>query len=185
MITAEESQRLIGATVLGPESDRIGEVRQVFLDADTELPAWVGVRVGLFGGEVLVPLEGADWDERALHTPVTRSSAKASPEIDLDEPLSVEEHERLCRHYGIPSVRHPREHLDPAMFEDAAISYSVKDVGMAETDGSAPVPSSGLRTAEQSDLGETVEAASEERTEGVSGHMLARTPAPLGTPDPS
>lgn len=135
MFTKEESERLIGATVLDQDSDRIGEVRQVFVDEQTEAPVWVGVRLGVFGGEVLVPLEGSEWDEQSLHAAVSRSSARTAPEVDLDEPLTVQEHETVCRHYGIPTVLHPREDLDPDLFDGSRVSYSVQD---GSTDDRSP-----------------------------------------------
>ncbi|MFD1720086.1 PRC-barrel domain-containing protein [Amnibacterium endophyticum] len=186
MLTARESGRLIGAIVLDQESDRIGEVRQVFVDEGTEAPTWVGVRLGVFGGEVLVPLAGADWDERALHAAVTRSSARTAPPVDLDAPLSIAEHELICRHYGIPTVRYPREDLDPDLFvEDGTISYSVQDVDMVDDDRDETGSAHEAPLLEQRDLGKAMEAAAEERTEGVSGHMLSRSSDPSEEPKQS
>lgn len=139
MFTKEESERLIGATVLDQDSDRIGEVRQVFVDEQTEAPVWVGVRLGVFGGEVLVPLEGSEWDDQSLHAAVSRSSARTAPEVDLDEPLTVQEHETVCRHYGIPTVLHPREDMDPDLFDGSRVSYSVQDDDADESPSQEPL----------------------------------------------
>lgn len=127
MITMQDAEQMIGAPVVDRENDRIGEIRQVFLDSDTEQPVWVGVRVGLLGAEVLVPLGGADWDDHALHTAVSRSVAKQAPSVDLDEPLTADEEDRLLWHYGIPCVRHPRGEVDLPEYADASVSYSVND----------------------------------------------------------
>ena len=127
MITVDEAERLIGATALDREDGRIGEIQQVFLDSGTDAPTWVGVRVGLLGAEVLVPLDGADWDDHELRTVVSRSSARSAPEVDLDEPLTVEEQELLLTHYGIPCVRRPRADIDLSSFDCETLSYSVHE----------------------------------------------------------
>lgn len=127
MITMQDAEHMIGAPVVDRANDRIGEVRQVFLDSTTEQPVWVGVRVGLLGAEVLVPLGGADWDEHALHAAVSRSVAKQAPSVDLDEPLTADEEDRLLWHYGIPCERRPRSEIDLSAYEDESVSYSVKD----------------------------------------------------------
>lgn len=131
MITTADAEHLIGAMALDPANDRIGEIRQVFLDADTDRPTWVGVRVGLMGTEVLVPLDGAAWDDRTLHAAVSRSSARDAPAVDLDEPLTDVEQERLLRHYGIPCVCTPRERFE-VLQDDEPLSYSVKDEALLE-----------------------------------------------------
>lgn len=127
MITTADVKTMIGATVLDRDDDRIGEIRQVFLEPESEKPTWVGVRIGLLGTEVLVPLEGADWTESALHADVSRSIARTAPAVDLDEPLSAEEEDRLLRHYGIPRSCPLREELDLAAYDDEPVSYSVSD----------------------------------------------------------
>ncbi len=127
MITMQDAEHMIGATVVDRSNDRIGEIRQIFLDSSTDEPVWVGVRVGLLGAEVLVPLSGADWDEHALHAAVSRSVAKQAPTFDLDEPLTADEEDRLLWHYGIPCVRRPRGEIDLSAYADESLSYSVKD----------------------------------------------------------
>lgn len=128
MITTQDAEQMIGATVVDPSNDRIGEIRQIFLDSATEEPIWVGVRVGLLGAEVLVPLGGADWDDHALHATVSRAVAKQAPTVDLDEPLTADEEDRLLWHYGIPCIRRPRGEIDETGDVGELVSYSVKDV---------------------------------------------------------
>jgi hypothetical protein len=49
MITAESVQTLIGSTAYGPDGDKLGTVGQVYLDNQSDQPAWVTVKTGLFG----------------------------------------------------------------------------------------------------------------------------------------
>jgi len=100
----------------------------VYLDEQTSIPTWVSVRLTLLSGaEVLVPLEHAVWDERMLHVPVDRRTAREAPRLEMDEPLTAAAQERLCTHYGIPTVRHPRSEL--GLMEVAAdeVCYSIHD----------------------------------------------------------
>ncbi|WP_375388067.1 PRC-barrel domain-containing protein [uncultured Amnibacterium sp.] len=123
----EEIDRLIGADAIDVDDARIGEISQVYLDAESERPTWIGVRLSLLSGtEVMVPLDGAEWNERALRTAVSRDVAKDAPRLEHDEPLTVLEQERLYTHYGIPTVRPPREDVDLDV-EPGEVCYSVSD----------------------------------------------------------
>lgn len=136
MITTDVIDRMIGSDALDTGSDRIGEISQVYLDAESSRPTWVSVRLGLLSGaEVLVPLDGAEWDERALHTTVVKDVAREAPRMAQDEPLTEREQERLYTHYGIPTVRHPREDFDLDV-APGDVCYSVRD-----TDPAALAPS--------------------------------------------
>lgn len=129
MISTDAIDDMIGADALDAQDDRIGEVGQVYVDEHTERPTWVSVRLGLLSGaEVLVPLEDAEWDERTLHVAVERKVAREAPRKEMDEPLTVAEEERLYTHYGMPTVRHPREEADLLADPPKDVCYSVSDV---------------------------------------------------------
>ena len=90
-----------GRTVLDRDGERIGSVGDVYLDADTDLPAWAGVRTGLFGmRESLMPLEGIEEDGDDLRVPWERELVKDAPNVDADVALEPDEEERLFAHYG-------------------------------------------------------------------------------------
>lgn len=127
MLTGDDIDRMIGADALDTENTRIGEISQVYLDAESEEPTWVSVRLGLLSGaEVMVPLGGAEWDERELRTAVMKDVAKDAPRLEQDEPLTVHDQERLLTHYGIPTVRHPRSEVDLEV-EPGEVCYSVRE----------------------------------------------------------
>lgn len=128
MITTDVIDSMIGADALDAKDDRIGEVSQVYVDEQTDHPTWVSVRLGLLSGaEVLVPLEDAKWDERSLHVAVERRVAREAPRKEMDEPLTVEEQDRLYTHYGIPAVQHPRSELGLLQVDHEEICYSIRD----------------------------------------------------------
>ena len=128
MITTDVIDSMIGADALDAQDDRIGEVSQVYVDEQTEHPTWVSVRLGLLSGaEVLVPLDDAEWDDRALHVAIERQTARDAPRKEMDEPLTVEEQERLYTHYGIPTVRRPRSQLGLMEVDEDEVCYSVRE----------------------------------------------------------
>jgi len=128
MITSDDIDSMIGADALDARDDRIGEVSQVYIDEQTDAPTWVSVRLGLLSSaEVLVPLEDAEWDDRALHVAVGRQTAREAPRKEMDEPLTVVEEERLKTHYGIPTLRHPRSELGLMEVDADEVCYSVRD----------------------------------------------------------
>lgn len=129
MITTDAIDSMIGADALDLQSDRIGEVGQIYVDEQTDRPTWVSIRLGLLSGaEVLVPLADAEWDDRSLHLAVERSVAREAPRKEMDEPLTVGEEERLYTHYGMPTVRHPREETDLISDPPEDVCYSVSDL---------------------------------------------------------
>jgi hypothetical protein len=128
MITTDLIDRLIGADAVDQQDDRIGEISQVYVDEESASPTWVSVRLGLLSSaEVLVPLEDAKWDDRALHVAVERQTAREAPRKEMDEPLTVQEESRLYTHYGIPCIRHPRSELGVPQAEVEDVCYSIHD----------------------------------------------------------
>ena len=91
-----------GRTVRDAEGEKIGSLGDVFLDRETDQPAWAGVRTGLFGQrESYVPLEQLREDEDGdLHLPLHRDVVKDAPRIDPDVALTGDEEQALYDHYG-------------------------------------------------------------------------------------
>lgn len=104
MITADEVQSVArhGGTVTGPDGQRLGTLRDVFLDGSTGRPSWALVAVGrVRRADRFVPLDGAEVDGDSLHVPYGRELVRAAPRIDDDAGrLAPEEESLLLRHYG-------------------------------------------------------------------------------------
>jgi hypothetical protein len=90
-----------GRTVRDPDGEKVGTLGDLFLDRDTDLPAWGGVKTGLFGHrESYVPLERLEERDGDLVVPFGKDVIKDAPRIDPEVALTAEEEERLYRHYG-------------------------------------------------------------------------------------
>jgi PRC-barrel domain/Domain of unknown function (DUF2382) len=89
-------------TVRDVDGEKIGSLGDVFLDSETDLPAWAGVRTGLFGRrESYLPLDEVAEDEDGdLRVPFRAEVVKDAPQIDPEIALTPEEERTLYRHYG-------------------------------------------------------------------------------------
>jgi hypothetical protein len=90
-----------GRTIRDRDGDDIGKLGDVYLDGESDLPAWASVRTGLFGRkESLVPLDRVEEDEDGLRVPFAKQEVVDAPAIDPDVALEPEEEDALRRHYA-------------------------------------------------------------------------------------
>lgn len=92
---------LRGATVRDRVGEKIGTLGDVFLDRETDRPAWVGVKTGLFGAkQSYVSLESASVSGGEVHLPYDKDLVKSAPHVEPEVSLDAAEEEALYRHYG-------------------------------------------------------------------------------------
>ncbi len=92
---------LRGATVRDRGGEKIGTLGDVFLDRDTDRPAWVGVKTGLFGAkQSYVSLAAAKLAGGEVHLPYDKDLVKNAPHVEPEVSLDAAEEEALYRHYG-------------------------------------------------------------------------------------
>jgi hypothetical protein len=92
----------VGRVMVDRDSDRIGEVVDIYLDNETDRPEWAVVRTGLFGmRSTFVPLADVREVGDGLQVPHQRLEVKQAPNIDPDGQLSEAEEAELYRHYGL------------------------------------------------------------------------------------
>jgi hypothetical protein len=90
-----------GRTVRDADGEKIGTFGDVLLDRDTDLPAWAGVRTGLFGrNESYVPLEGAVEVDGDVRVPYSAAQVRDAPNVDPDITLTPDDEARMYAHYG-------------------------------------------------------------------------------------
>lgn len=95
-------ENIDGATVYDQHNDKVGTVKEIYLDDQTGTPRFATVSTGLFGmKETFVPLEAArpvaDGD---LKVPFTKDFIKDAPNIDPDGHLEPSEERRIFEYYG-------------------------------------------------------------------------------------
>src|SRR5512132_3778643 len=98
----ETAQGWRGRVMVDRDSNKIGEVVDIYLDNETGRPEWAVVRTGLFGmRSTFVPLAEAREVGDELQVPHQRLQVKQAPNIDPDGHLSEAEEAELYRHYGL------------------------------------------------------------------------------------
>jgi PRC-barrel domain/Domain of unknown function (DUF2382) len=89
-----------GRIVRDRNGEEIGKIGDLYLDEETDRPAYAGVRTGLFGRrESIVPLEAVVERDGELIAPYDAEQVHDAPAIDPDEALDEAEQQRLARHY--------------------------------------------------------------------------------------
>ena len=85
------------------DGDKIGTIEEIYLDADTDEPAWAVVQTGLLGTKRLfVPLRDLTDEQGRLTVPYDKDTVKAAPEVAHDGAISKDEEAALLRHFGLP-----------------------------------------------------------------------------------
>jgi sporulation protein YlmC with PRC-barrel domain len=92
-----------GDDLFDGNGDKIGTIEEVYLDAETDEPAWAVVQTGLLGTKrIFVPLRDATEGEEGVTVPYSKQTVKDAPEVDHDGAISKDEEAALLRHYGLP-----------------------------------------------------------------------------------
>jgi uncharacterized protein (TIGR02271 family) len=93
---------MIGAPVSSTDGESLGKINSIYLDNETNQPAWAAVKTGIFGGHVsLVPLGQGRWDGNALTVPFDKAALNDAPHHDPETAISPADEEDLYRHYGL------------------------------------------------------------------------------------
>jgi PRC-barrel domain protein len=90
-----------GRQVLDTGGERLGEVREIYLDRETHEPEWVLVAID-DGEQRFVPLADAAIEEDAIRVAHRRETVTAAPGIGAEPRIDTEQEHRLYAHYGVP-----------------------------------------------------------------------------------
>jgi hypothetical protein len=124
-----------GRTVRDRNDEKIGKIGDLYLDEETDRPAYAGVRTGLLGRrESIIPLEGIVERDGELIAPYDAELVHDAPAIDPDEALDDAEQTRLARHYDAPSASPSVPDVPPA-------SSSATDAGPDRSAGAEMIRS--------------------------------------------
>jgi hypothetical protein len=93
-----------GKTVRDRHGEKIGRFGDVYLDRETDVPAYAGVNTGLFGTkETYVRLADARLVDDEIQVPYDREVVLEAPQIDPEVALTAHEEDLLDEHYGRPN----------------------------------------------------------------------------------
>ncbi len=171
-----------------PDGDKIGTLGDVYLDRQTQLPAWGGVKTGLFGhSESYVPLERVEEDGEDLRVPFTKEAVKDAPRIDPEVALTAAEEEALWRHYGQEYVHLTGDDPDAGAqaHHEHARSHGGAELGddaMTRSEEEVHVGEGPMRPAERVRLRKVIVTEHQQRTIPVQREVvqLETEPPPAG-----
>lgn len=102
-MTQATLESVIGNTVYDSAGDKIGKVKQIYLDDATGAPTWAAVSTGMFSKDSMVPLAGARHqpDEGTLQVGVDKQHVKSAPHLDDGGRITHSAEQELFTHYGV------------------------------------------------------------------------------------
>src|SRR5699024_2777440 len=90
------------ATAYDKDGDKLGAVKEIFVDDETGQPAFVEVGHGLFGmSSSLVPMRGHRFSGEDLQLAFSKDRIKDAPDVGTDEHLTREDQQRVWDHYQL------------------------------------------------------------------------------------
>lgn len=93
-----------GRTVRDRAGEKVGSLGAIYLDRETDRPAYAGVRTGLLGrSEHVVPLDGAEEVDGDVRVPYAKDRIEAAPDVDPEVALSEAQEDLLAEHYEAPT----------------------------------------------------------------------------------
>ena len=97
---------LANATAYDVDGDKVGGVKDVYVNDTTGQPDFVSVNHGLFGGgDSIVPLRGHTLRDGELHLAFPKDRIEDAPDLDENGHLTTEDQEAFYRHYGLENTQ--------------------------------------------------------------------------------
>lgn len=101
-MTPNKFDDITGKILYDSSGDKIGTIKELYLDESGEEPKWATVSSGIFGTKRhFVPLEGISMHEEGLVTPYDKESILDAPRLKAEEDLSEADEDRLYSHYSM------------------------------------------------------------------------------------
>lgn len=104
-MTNKNIRDLFSATAFDNAGDKLGGVKEIFVDDNTGQPTFVEVAHGLFGlSSSVVPLRGHSLRDEELHLAFSKDRIKDAPDLDVVHALSPEDQNRVYEHFGLTGI---------------------------------------------------------------------------------
>jgi uncharacterized protein (TIGR02271 family) len=102
MLGINDVQQLVGRTVYSTGGDKIGDIRQVYLNDRTEQPEFITVNTGLLGSnESFVPVAEVQVSDDSVTVPYDKDKVKNAPDVAPDGHISEAQEQELHAYYGL------------------------------------------------------------------------------------
>src|SRR4051794_25613752 len=115
-----------GKTVRDRDGEKVGTLGDLYLEGETDRPAYAGVRTGLFRrSESIVPLADAREVDGDVVVPYAAAQIRDAPNVDPDVALTDEEEDRLRGHYGEATQIMPDPDAAEVVRSEEEVSFGV------------------------------------------------------------
>jgi sporulation protein YlmC with PRC-barrel domain len=103
MFPAENLRDWIGYDVVDTETDKIGQLNDIYVDTVSDEPSFLTVRIGGIGRHrlIFVPAQGATVSPDAVRVQVSKKLALDCPAIETDGELPADDEPAIFEHYGM------------------------------------------------------------------------------------
>lgn len=106
MNTEKNIKDLFNATAYDRNGDKLGAVKEVYVDDNSGQPTFVEVGHGLFGmSSSLVPMRGHRLSGDELQLAFEKDRIKDAPNLDADNHLTPEDQRNIYEHYQLTDAR--------------------------------------------------------------------------------
>ncbi|PAT14377.1 photosystem reaction center subunit H [Corynebacterium sp. NML 120412] len=106
MANTNRIEDLANATAYDVDGDKIGGVKDVYVNDTSGQPDFVSVNHGLFGaGTSIVPLRGHTLRDGELHLAFPKGRIEDAPDLDENGHLTTEDQDAFYRHYGLTDTK--------------------------------------------------------------------------------
>lgn len=97
-----QPQALLDKPVYDSEHHKVGKIKQLYLDENTQEPTWAAVSTGgIFSSkESMLPLDATHMEEEGLIVDLPAEAIKEAPTVDADQELTTEDQETLLNFYN-------------------------------------------------------------------------------------
>jgi uncharacterized protein (TIGR02271 family) len=93
---------MVGTDAYDIEGNKVGGIKEIFMDTDTGEPEWIGLDSGgLFGSKhVVVPTDGATRFQNGIQVRYSKDQIKEAPNVGSEE-IKDDEEAKIYNHYGL------------------------------------------------------------------------------------
>ena len=173
---------LFDATAYDKAGEKLGSVKEVFVDEQTGQPTFVEVNHGLFGmNSSLVPLRGHDFNGDDLKLAFSKDRIEDAPDFDSDKPLTPEAQSDIFKHYNLENAQDVTTYRDERTGTTTGAGVAGAGAGVA----GAGVAGAGAGAHAKDETGttdrvETDRAAATDTTAGATaGHNITNNDGEL------
>lgn len=157
---------LANATAYDVNGDKVGGVKDVYVNDSTGQPDFVSVSHGLFGGgDSIVPLRGHTLRDGDLHLAFSKDRIEDAPDLDENGHLTTQDQDAFYRHYGLETTE------DVTTYETGKHAAAGAGVGAAGAGVGAGAAGAGAGAGERGVV-DNERAAAADRTTDVDGELI-------------